>query len=49
MNNKKITAKDEIKLEIHQGSNSLVVSKNGNVTFNSEFGKLHSLNLLSRH
>ncbi len=49
MNNKKTTANDEIKLEIHHGSNSLIVLKNGTVTFNSEFGKLHFLNLLSRH
>ena len=44
MNNKKTTANDKIKLEIHHGSNSLVVEKNGNVIFSSESEKLHLLN-----
>ena len=45
MNNKETTANNESTLlEIHYGSNSLVVTENGEVVFNSESDKLHFLN-----
>lgn len=45
-NNKKLTANTEQlnNTIIRKGSQSIILSDNGNVTFNSEFGKLHLLN-----